>query len=154
MTTHDHNGQDHEHEHSDPSVAVKEMAEACVKFVDSLSADQKAKTTYHFNDGERIFWYYPPMNRHGLPLRDMDENQRSLAYALMASGLSKIAATRVHQIIDHELILGSMEKAAGISTRVLPACWLWHLRIRQNCHILLVSLGSWHNIMRLNSMKF
>jgi len=133
MTTHAHNGQDHDHngqdqnhDHSDPSIAVKEMAEACVKFVDSLSADQKAKTIYHFNDGERIFWYYPPMNRHGLPLRDMDENQRTLAYALMASGLSKTAATRVHQIIEHELILGSMEKTAGIRSFVRdPELYYW-----------------------------
>ena len=121
MTTHDHNGHEHDHngqEHSGPSLAVKEMAAACVKFVDSLSADQKTKTIYHFNDGERIFWYYPPMNRHGLPLRDMDENQRTLAYALMASGLSETANTRAHQIIQHELILGSMEKTAGIRSFV------------------------------------
>ena len=129
MTTHDHNGHEHDHngqDHSGPSLAVKEMAAACVKFVDSLSADQKTKTIYHFNDGERIFWYYPPMNRHGLPLRDMDENQRTLAYALMASGLSETANTRAHQIIQHELILGSMEKTAGIRSFVRdPDLYYW-----------------------------
>ena len=126
MTNHDHDHNGHDHDHSDPSLAVKEMGEACVKFVDSLSVDQKAKTIFHFNDGERIFWYYPPMNRHGLPLRDMDENQRTLAYALMASGLSETANTRVHQIIEHELILGSMEKTAGIKSFVRdPALYYW-----------------------------
>lgn len=124
MTTHEHDG--HTHEHKDESTAVKEMAEACVKFLDSLSADQKAKTTFHFNDGERVFWYYPPMNRHGLPLRDMDENQRTLAFNLMASGLSETANTRVHQIIEHETILGPMEKAEGIISFVRdPDLYYW-----------------------------
>jgi hypothetical protein len=128
MTTHDHDGHDHSHDDHNrgPSTAVKEMAEACVKFVDSLSADQKSKTIFHFNDGERVFWYYPPMNRHGLPLRDMDENQRNLAYALMASGLSKTANTRARQIIDHELILKQIEKAEGIVSFVRdPELYYW-----------------------------
>ena len=46
MTTHDHNGHEHDHngqDHSGASLAVNEMATACVKFVDSLSADQKRK---------------------------------------------------------------------------------------------------------------
>ncbi|MBT6682432.1 MAG: DUF3500 domain-containing protein [Chloroflexi bacterium] len=124
MTTHDHDHDDHDHDHQSP--AVKEMREACVKFVDSLSADQKSKTLFHFNDGERVFWYYPPMNRHGLPLRDMDENQRTLAYALMASGLSESANSRAHLIIEHETILGPMEKAAGIRSFVRdPELYYW-----------------------------
>ena len=127
MTTHDHNGHDHaNHEHNHRSVAVQEMADACVKFIDSLSTEQKSKTIYHFNDGERIFWYYPPMNRHGLPLRDMDDNQRKLAYALMASGLTETATTRAHQIMEHELILGPIEKAAGIRSFVRdPDLYYW-----------------------------
>ena len=125
MTTHTHDGSTHDHDDGG-STAVKEMAEACVKFLDSLSADQKSKTTFHFNDGERVFWYYPPMNRHGLALRDMDENQRTLAFKLMASGLSETANTRVHQIIKHETILGPMEKAAGIVSFVRdPDLYYW-----------------------------
>ena len=126
MTTHDYNGHTHDHDDNGGSLAVKEMAAACVKFVDSLSVDQKSKTLFHFNDGERVFWYYPPMNRHGLPLRDMDENQRSLAYALMSSGLSEAANTRAHQIIDHELILESIEKSEGIVSFVRdPDLYYW-----------------------------
>ena len=50
------------------------MAKAAASFVDSLSDDQRDKTIYEYMDGERIFWYYPPVNRHGLPLRDMDDD--------------------------------------------------------------------------------
>ena len=59
-----------------------EIAEACNTWVSSLNAEQKAKATFDFVDGERIFWYYPPLNRHGLALRDMDSNQRELAYSI------------------------------------------------------------------------
>ena len=45
------------------------MSKAAKRFVDSLSDDQRDKTIYEYMDGERIFWYYPPVNRHGLPLR-------------------------------------------------------------------------------------
>jgi hypothetical protein len=93
--------------------AAREMAEAGARFVESLDSDQKAKATYQYEDGERIFWYYPPMNRHGLALRDMDAHQRENAYALMASGLTERSYDQAKQIIDHEAVLGSLEKEAG-----------------------------------------
>ena len=45
------------------------MAQAANQWLATLSAEQKAKSTFHYVDGERIYWYYPPLNRHGLPLR-------------------------------------------------------------------------------------
>lgn len=98
--------------------AAADMADACSKFLDSLSPEQKARATFDYLDGERVFWYYPPMNRHGLALRDMDDNQRSLAYAIMASGLDKAAYERAVAIIDHEAILGPLEKEQGTVTFV------------------------------------
>ncbi|GIT01718.1 MAG: hypothetical protein CM1200mP27_03430 [Chloroflexota bacterium] len=43
------------------------MVAAAKAFLGSLNDHQKAKATYEYMDGERVFWYYPPMNRHGLP---------------------------------------------------------------------------------------
>ena len=43
------------------ATAVSQMTEACSNFLNSLSTDQKAKTVYSYLDGERIFWYYPPL---------------------------------------------------------------------------------------------
>ncbi len=94
------------HEHMS---AADQMAEACSKFLSSLSPDQKAKATYQYEDGERVFWYYPPLNRHGLSLRDMDAEQRKLAYGIIASGLADDAYTKATQIIDHEVILEGVE---------------------------------------------
>ncbi len=98
--------------------AAAQMAEACTSFLEGLSQEQRAKATYQYQDGERIFWYYPPLNRHGLALRDMDEGQRRLAHALMASGLSEKSYGQAVQIIEHEEVLGPLEKEAGRVTFV------------------------------------
>jgi len=90
--------------------AATQMAEACTSFLGSLSEEQKSKATYEYMDGERVFWYYPPLNRHGLALRDMDEKQRELAFGLMASGLTEKSYEQAKLIIDHELVLGPLEK--------------------------------------------
>ena len=83
-------------------------------WLDSLSGEQRDKATYEYMDGERVFWYYPPLNRHGLALRDMDDNQRKLAYGIMESGLTERAYKQASQIIDLETTLGKVEKDAGI----------------------------------------
>ncbi len=89
------------------------MAEASSRFLDSLSPEQKAKATFDYLDGERVFWYYPPMNRHGLALRDMEPGQRELAYAVMASGLTADSYQKAKLIIEHEAVLGALEKEQG-----------------------------------------
>ena len=105
------NGHSNGHGHSHATAA---MAEAAASWLDSLSAEQRDKATYEYMDGERVFWYYPPLNRHGLALRDMDDNQRKLAYAVMESGLTERAYKQAAQIIDLETTLGKVEKDAGI----------------------------------------
>ena len=47
---------------------IKKMQEAASSFYDNLDAKARNKALFHYLDGERIFWYYPPLNRHGLPL--------------------------------------------------------------------------------------
>ena len=98
--------------------AVSQMVEAAKAFVSSLNEQQKAKATFEYMDGERIFWYYPPMNRHGLPLRDMDPTQRELAMAVLASGLTPESLEQAKLIIEHENVLGPLEKENDIVTFV------------------------------------
>ena len=88
--THDHN---HDHPHTHPQ-AAGEMRGAALALLNSLDANQKSAINFSYYDGERIFWYYPPLNRHGLQLRDMNEEQRKLAYALMATGLTEDSNAR------------------------------------------------------------
>ena len=94
--------------------AVGQITDAAKAFVNSLNAEQKAKATFEYMDGERVFWYYPPMNRHGLALRDMEPAQRELAMAVLASGLTPESYEQAKLIIEHEEVLGPLEKEKGI----------------------------------------
>ncbi|CAI7989392.1 hypothetical protein GBAR_LOCUS197 [Geodia barretti] len=89
------------------------MSDAASAWMDSLDSEQRSKATFHYMDGERIFWYYPPLNRHGLPLRDMDGNQRNLALSLLATGLTDETNRQANLIIEHEEVLGPLEAESG-----------------------------------------
>ena len=69
--------------------AARQMAAACGDLLDSLDAEQRARATFPYLDGERLFWYYPPLNRHGLPLLAMSGEQQSLAKRVLEAALSR-----------------------------------------------------------------
>ena len=98
--------------------AAAQMTAAARSFLDSLTEAQKAKATFEYMDGERMYWYYPPINRHGLALRDMDQNQRGLAMSLLETGLTPRSFEQAKQIIEHEDVLGPLEKEMGMVTFV------------------------------------
>jgi hypothetical protein len=104
------------------------MNEAAARWLASLSPAQKAKGTFHYLDGERMLWYYPPLNRHGLPLRDMNANQRELALRLMSTALTPQSYQQARHIIDHELVLGPLEVEENTVTFVRdPELYYWTL---------------------------
>ncbi len=108
------------------SSVTAEIAAACNNWLNSLTSEQKAKGIYDFRDGERIFWYYPPLNRHGLALRDMDSNQRELALAMIDCSLAPDTAEKAKLIIEHELVLGPIEKSEGaVSFDRDPELYYW-----------------------------
>ena len=65
-----------------------EMAMAANNFLAALTPEQKAQATFDFKDTERENWHFIPRQRKGLPIKDMSSDQRLLAQALLASGLS------------------------------------------------------------------
>ncbi len=97
---------------------IKKMQEAASSFYDNLDAKARNKALFHYLDGERIFWYYPPLNRHGLPLKDMRKELKSLVFTLLETGLSSDAFNQTLQIINHELILKELEIRENIKTFV------------------------------------
>jgi hypothetical protein len=97
---------------------IKKMQEAASSFYDNLDAKARNKALFHYLDGERIFWYYPPLNRHGLPLKDMTKKLKSLVFTLLETGLSSDAFNQTLQIINHELILKELEIRENIKTFV------------------------------------
>ena len=115
----------HDHPHTHPQ-AASEMRGAALALLNSLDANQKSAISFSYYDGERIFWYYPPLNRHGLALRDMNDAQRKLAYALMATGLTEDSNRKAQLIIEHEAVLGPLEQERGRVTFVRdPLLYSW-----------------------------
>ena len=93
--------------------AAREMAAAADNLWDSLSSEQKAKAGFEFKDPLRYDWHFIPRPRKGLPLKEMAGEQRALAHALLASGLSQSGYIKAETIISLEQILASIEKGKG-----------------------------------------
>ena len=88
------------------------MQKAATQFLDSLSADQKARATFPFDSEERLRWHFIPNEmfpRKGLMIKDMNEAQRRLAHDLLRSGLSARGYLKVTSIIELEDILKAIE---------------------------------------------
>ncbi|HUA18360.1 MAG TPA: DUF3500 domain-containing protein [Bryobacteraceae bacterium] len=89
------------------------MADAAKAFLNSLTPEQRARATFQFVDEERLNWHYIPRVRKGLPLRDMTEEQKQLAHALLAAGLSQRGYIKAVSIMSLDEVLKRMEKGSG-----------------------------------------
>jgi hypothetical protein len=85
-----------------------EMQEAADAFLGSLSAAQRSRALFAFEDGERLNWHFVPRVRRGLPLKDMSAQQRELARGILQAGLSKRGYLTASTIIDLENVLREM----------------------------------------------
>jgi Protein of unknown function (DUF3500) len=102
------------HTHEAPvAKAAREMAGAAKNLWASLTPDQKLKIGFDFKDPLRFDWHFVPRPRKGLPLKDMSGEQKALAHALLASGLSQSGFMKAETIISLEQILASIEKGRG-----------------------------------------
>ena len=89
--------------------AASAMAEAANKFLASLTPEQKAKASFEFGDGQRFDWHFIPRDRKGVPLKDLDENQRKLAMEFMKTGLGAAGYQKATTIMSLEPVLAQME---------------------------------------------
>lgn len=84
------------------------MATAAGQFLDSLTAEQRAKAAFAFGSDDRLRWHFIPNEmfpRKGLMLKDMTEAQRRLAHDLLRTGLSARGYSKVTSIIQLEDVL-------------------------------------------------
>jgi hypothetical protein len=89
------------------------MSEAANRFLASLTPEQQAKATFQFDDAERMNWFFVPIERKGLPLREMSAYQKHLAGALLSAGLSQSGYIKAVTIMSLEDVLRIMEKDDG-----------------------------------------
>src|SRR5437762_8425347 len=89
------------------------MSEAANRFLAALTPEQRAKASFSFEDAERVNWFFVPIERKGLPLREMTPYQRHLASALLSAGLSQTGYIKAVTIMSLEDVLKVMEKDSG-----------------------------------------
>jgi hypothetical protein len=100
------------------------MSAAAKKLLESLSAEQREKATFAFDDKERTNWYFTPRQddkkrstRKGLPLEEMTEEQKQAALALLRAGTSEGGYTKATTIMSLESILAELEKGGAMVRR-------------------------------------
>jgi hypothetical protein len=87
------------------SQSVTIMTDAAKTLLASLTEEQKAQILFDVKDEERMNWFYTPVPRRGLPMRDMGAGQRKLALALLAAGLSQRGMIKATSIMSLEEVL-------------------------------------------------
>lgn len=88
---------------------MHDMTHAATDFLASLDEEQKAKATFSFDDEERFNWNFVPMVRKGLPLEEMNEEQRQKAKAMLATVLSDEGYDKASSIMQLEEVLRVIE---------------------------------------------
>ena len=89
------------------------MTAAAQAFMAVLTPEQKAKATFALDDPERQNWFYTPVPRKGITIKDLEPAQRQLANVLLASGLAQQGLLKVATVMSLELILREIEKGSG-----------------------------------------
>jgi hypothetical protein len=92
------------------------LSVAARTFLSTLNASQRTDATFPFDDPERTKWAYVPQKRAGLPLKEMDAEQRAAAFGLLGTGLSDRGTGLARGIIELEGTLGELE---GVLSRVV-----------------------------------
>src|ERR1041384_1254345 len=75
------------------------MADSAKALLSSLSAQPRSRASFDFSHTEeRLNWHFIPRERKGLALREMTSDQKQLAHALLAAGLSQQGVIKAHTI--------------------------------------------------------
>lgn len=90
--------------------STAEMTTAAQKFLAALDPAQRARAVFGLTAPEREKWFFVPIKRDGLTVKDMTPPQQDLARALLRSGLSARGAARAETIITLENVLREIEK--------------------------------------------
>ena len=106
--------------------AVEEMKDAALAFLNALDDEQRAAASFGFGNEERLNWHFIPKDRKGLPLHKMEEEQKALAFALLAAGLSREGQIKALTIMSLEKILQVVE---GSNRRFSRDPTLYHLSV-------------------------
>jgi hypothetical protein len=97
---------------ADVAQAENQIAQAAIKFWNSLTPAEQGRAGFAFADAERMNWHYTPVQRKGLPWKDMTAAQRNLGEALLHSALSEMGYNKAAAIEQQQDILKAIENGA------------------------------------------
>jgi Protein of unknown function (DUF3500) len=88
---------------------AQDLASAANTFLNSLTADQKAKAQYSLDDKERFNWNFVPIQRNGACFRTFTPAQRTAALAFLKISLSEQGFKKANAIMELENVLREVE---------------------------------------------
>ena len=93
--------------------SAEEIAAAVRTWLNGLDDEQRARAVFPFDTSERFVWAYTPGTREGLAIRDMRQDQRGAATAILRAALSERTAGEVASVMALETVLGTLEREDG-----------------------------------------
>ncbi len=96
-----------------PPASTSTMLDAARRFLATLESAQKTKVVLPFNSEERFRWFYTPVSRKGIPLKELNASQQQAALALLRAGLSEKGYTKAETIRKLEAVLRELEENRG-----------------------------------------
>ena len=85
------------------------MTVSATKFLQTLSEGQKSKAQFAIEDEERLNWHYVPIARKGIPLKELNAEQRQAGLDLLHTALSDSGFNKATSIMQLETILKVIE---------------------------------------------
>jgi len=96
------------------------MRDAARKFLATLDRAQKSKAMLPFNSEERFHWFYTPVSRKGVPLKELNPSQQQAALGLLHAGLSEKGYTKARRSGSSKTCYANWSRAAD--PRAIPIC--------------------------------
>lgn len=94
----------------DEKMLIVNMQEAATLYFDALEPAQQEKTSYAFADEERFRWHWTTPSgfpRNGLPLTEMNDEQKKAAFALLQASMSSAGVEKSLNIMSLQRDLGN-----------------------------------------------
>jgi len=86
------------------------MVNRAQKLLDGLTPEQRKKMSFALEDAHRTEWFYVPIARKGVPLKELTRPQRVLVHDLLKAGLGKVGEKMTSEIIELDKVLAEIEK--------------------------------------------
>src|SRR3954451_18117905 len=93
-----------------PATPTAAMAGSAAALLASYSPMQKKQVSITLEDGHRVEWFYVPLARKGVPLKQMTPAQHKLALGLVHAALSQAGYDKATRIMELDKVLAILEK--------------------------------------------